>query len=113
MLKLRENLVRAGKTAGARAAGAAALLDRPFQRALDRRGRGVDVVAIEAKPGLEPQAVARAKPDRQHVAVVEQFRRQRFGVVGRNRNLKAVLAGIAGARDEAVDAVDAMRAGSP
>ena len=37
--------------------------------------------------------------------------RKRFGLLGRNRNLKAVLAGIAGARDEAVDAVDAARPG--
>ena len=111
VLKLRENLVRAGKAAGARAAVAAALLDRPFQRGLDRRGRGVDVVAVEAKPGLEPQAVARAKPDRQHVAVLEQRFRQPLGMLGRNRNLKAVLAGIARARDEAVDAGDLARAG--
>ena len=105
--ELREDLFGAGKTAGARAAVAAALLHRPFQRAFDRRRRGVDVVAVKAKPGLEPQAVARAEPDRQHVGIVQQRRRQRFGVVGRHRNLKAVLAGIAGARHEAVEAVDA------
>ena len=35
--KLRENRFRAGKAAGPRADGAAALLDRPFQRAFDRR----------------------------------------------------------------------------
>src|SRR5205807_9715135 len=29
------------------------LLDRPGKPRLDRRGRGVDVVAIETKPGLE------------------------------------------------------------
>src|SRR6202043_2844287 len=67
-LKLRQDLVRARKTAGARAAIAAALLNGPFQRAFHRRRGGVDIVAIQAKPGLEPQAVARPQPDRQHLA---------------------------------------------
>src|SRR5512147_1190273 len=55
-LKMGEYLFSARKSAGAGAAAAAALLHRPFQRALDRRGRGVDVVAVETQPGLEPQA---------------------------------------------------------
>src|SRR5450755_3206176 len=46
LLKLRQDEVRAGKTAGAHAAGAAALLNGPFQRTLDRAGRGVDIVAV-------------------------------------------------------------------
>ncbi len=68
-------------------------------------------MAIEAKPGLEPEAVACAEPDRQHVAVIKQFCRQRFGAVGRHRNLKAILAGVAGARHKTVDAVDLLRTG--
>jgi len=35
LFELTENLVRTGKSAGARAALAAALLDRPFQRAFE------------------------------------------------------------------------------
>ena len=109
--EVRENLLRAGKTARAGAAAAAALLHRPFQRALDRRRRGVDVVAIETEPGFQPQAVARAETDRKHIRVFQQRRHQRLGLCGRNRNLKAVLAGIAGARDEAVEAGDLARSG--
>jgi hypothetical protein len=67
-------------------------------------------VTIEAKPGFQPQAVARAKADRQHVGIAEQHRRQRFGIGGRHRNLEPVLAGVAGARHEAVEAGNAARA---
>ena len=70
-------------------------------------------MAVEAKPGLEPQAVARAKPDRQHVGIFKQPVRQPLGLLGRNRNLKTVLAGIARARDEAVEPIDPARAGNP
>src|SRR3954452_23261555 len=52
IVEVREDLLGTRKTAGARTAGAAALLDRPFQRGLDRRGRGVDVMTIEAEPGF-------------------------------------------------------------
>src|SRR5438874_13012021 len=92
----------ARKTAGPDAATTAALLDRPFQRAFDRRGGGVDIVAIEAKACLQPQTVARAQPDRQHVTVRKQRFREPFGVLGRNRNLEPVLAGVARTRDEAI-----------
>ena len=51
---------------------------------------GVDVVTIEAKPGFEPQAVARAEPDRQHVAVGQAafspaLRRARLAPRSQNR----------------------------
>ena len=71
--ELREDRVRAGKSAGTRAAFAAALLDRPFQRALDRRRLKVEIVAIEAKPGFQPQTVPRPEPDRQDRFIGEQF----------------------------------------
>jgi hypothetical protein len=64
MFKLPKNHVRAQKAAGARAASTAALLNRPLQRAFDRRGRSVDIVTVKTKPGLKPQAVARAESDR-------------------------------------------------
>ncbi len=66
-------------------------------------------MAIKTKPGLQPQAVACAESNRQHVRIIQQRRNQRLSVLGRNRNLKAVLAGIAGARDEAVEAGDLAR----
>ena len=65
-------------------------------------------MAVKTEPGLQPQTVARAKPDRQHVAAGEQRLRQAFGMLVRNRNLETVLAGVARTRDEAVDAIDTM-----
>ena len=47
-----------GKPPARAPAMAAALLDRPLQRRLDRRGGGIDIVAVETEPGLQPQAVA-------------------------------------------------------
>ena len=85
---------------------AAALLDRPDQAGLDGRGRGVDVVAVEAQARLEPQRIARAETDGLHLRIGEQ------GVpeLGRIRrvagDLETVLARIAGTGDVAPDAVD-------
>ena len=111
MIEMSEDLFSAGKTAGAGAAGAAALLHRPFQRGLDRRGRGVDVVAVEAEPGFQPQAVAGAEADRHHVRVFQQRLGEALGIRSGHRNLKTVLAGIARARDETGEAGDLVRAG--
>ncbi len=51
------------------------LLDRPGQPGFDRGRRGVDVMAVKAKPRLEPQRVARAKADRGDLGL----RQQRLG----------------------------------
>src|ERR1700722_13699186 len=111
VLKLLQNDIGTRETARARAAMAAALLNRPLQRALNWRRRGVDVVAVKTESCLQPQAVTCAEPDRQHVAAFKHPLCERFGVFGRNRYLKAVLAGVAGARYEAIDAVDPVRTG--
>ncbi len=68
-------------------------------------------MAVKTKPGLEPETVARAEPDRQHVVVGQEHVGERLGLVSRNRNLKTVLAGVAGARDEAIEVADAARTG--
>ena len=107
MLQLGENSLGTGETAGAGAAAAAAFLDRPLQRGLDRRRGGVDVVSVKAEPGLQSQAVAGTEPDRPDLVMAEQRCREGFGMFGRDRNLKAILAGVAGARDKTIDAVDA------
>ena len=59
---------------GARKAAflAAALLDRPDQAGLDGRGRGVDVVAVEAEARLEAQRIAGAEADGLHFGIGEQ-----------------------------------------
>src|SRR4249920_2878498 len=51
---------------GAREAAllAAFLADAPQQAGLDRRGRGVDVVAVETEAGFEAQRIAGAQTDR-------------------------------------------------
>src|SRR6202012_3851786 len=108
-VELRQDGIGAEETTGTGAAAATALLHRPFQRAFDRRRRGVDIVAVQTKPGLEPQAVAGAEPDRLHRAIGQQPAGKLLGLIGRYRNLETVLAGIARARDETVDAVDPIR----
>ena len=52
---------RIGGAAGEIPVQFAALADRPGQAGLDRAGQFVEVVAIEAQPGLQPQRVARAE----------------------------------------------------
>src|SRR3954469_19691700 len=51
----------AGEAAPSRSICAAFLADAPQQAGLDRRRGGVDVVAPEAKPGLETQRIACAE----------------------------------------------------
>ena len=94
----------AGVVAGALAAGAAHLLDGPAQAGLDRAGAGVDVVAVQAQPGLQAQRVARAQPGRLDLGQVDQRTRQRHGRFLGHRDLEAVLAGVARARDVTVGA---------
>src|SRR5262245_32458667 len=50
-------------SAGEATRGAALLADAPQQARFDGRGRGVDVVAVEAEAGLEAQRIARAETD--------------------------------------------------
>ena len=92
--------------AGEAALGAAALGDGEAEIGLDRRGGLVDVVAIEAEAGLEPERIARAEPDRLHLRLGEERPGEGLGMVGGDRDLEAVLAGVAGAGDVAVGAVE-------
>ena len=75
------------------------------------RDLGGQLVAVEAKAGLEPQGVARAEAGRLDLRLVQQHARERRRVLGRDRDLEAVLAGIAGARDPAAVAGDAKLGG--
>src|SRR6185503_16452329 len=75
-------------------------LDGPAEAGLERRGRVVDVVAVQRQLRLEPQRVARAEADRQaaeRLRGVEQRRPQADRVGARARELEAVLARVAGA----------------
>src|SRR5688572_11122592 len=54
------------------------------------------------QPRFQTQRVARAQTDRLDRRILQQVARERLGVLGRNRDLVAVLAGVAGAGDEPV-----------
>ena len=66
---------------------------------LDRRDLLGQLVAVEAKPRLQAEAVARAEADRQNAFISQQTPRQVHRVAGGDRDLESVLAGIAEARD--------------
>ena len=95
-------------TVGARKAafGAAALADRPGETRLDRRRRRVDVVAVETEPGFEPQRIPRAEADRLDFRLGEEGAGDAFRAIRADRDFKAVLAGIAGARNVAGEPVE-------
>ena len=78
------------------------LADRPDEVGLDRARRLVDVMAIEAEARLEPQRIAGAEPDRLDLGSASRGLHQLRRILGGDRDLEAVLAGIAGARDMAV-----------
>ena len=92
----RLNARRAGKAA----LDAPPLLDRPGEPGLDRIDRLVELVAVEAQARFEPQRIARAEADRRDLRIGQQPPREGFRLVGGQRDLESVLAGVAGARDE-------------
>mmetsp|Transcript_21803 Transcript_21803/g.85364 ORF Transcript_21803/g.85364 Transcript_21803/m.85364 type:complete len:361 (+) Transcript_21803:556-1638(+) len=101
---------RAGVATGTGATGAAHLLDRPGDARLDRRGGGVDVVAVQAQAGFQAQRIARAQADGLDLGVCQQLAGQGDGVVRVNGDFEAVFAGVAGAGQEGVDAIEAEEA---
>ena len=64
-------------------------------------GGAVEVVAVEAEPGLEPQRVAGGQPGERHLRLGQQRLGQFGRPVGGDGDLEAVLAGVAGAADAA------------
>ena len=74
--------------------------NRPHQPGARRIDLGRDVLAMQAKPGLEAQAVAGGKPDPHDAIVGEQLADQRARVGFRQADLETVLAGIARAAHE-------------
>src|SRR3569623_2309759 len=77
-IEMPEHLVGAREAAGTRATGAPHLLDRPRQRCFDRRGGRIDVVAVQAKAGFQPQRIARPQARGLHFVAREQGARHRF-----------------------------------
>ncbi len=62
-------------------------------------------MAVERQPGFEPQRIARAKTDRLDFGVRQQRFGKRLDRGGGDRNLKAILAGIARAADPQIMAL--------
>ena len=79
-----------------------ALLDRPVERGLDGAGRLVEVGAIEAEPGFEPQQVARAKADGGDAGLRKQRLGEGAAMGGGDGDLEPVLARVARAGDPEV-----------
>src|SRR5437762_336361 len=90
-------LVRAGEVRVERA--------RPPQACGDRVRLGRDVVPVQRVADLEAQRVARAEPARLRTARDDRVP-QRDGILGGTHELDALLAGVAGAVDHHLDAVD-------
>ena len=63
-------------------------------------------MSVEAKPGFKPQRIARAQADRQHFWLLQQLARQALRLIAGDRNLEAILAGVARAGQEGGDAVE-------
>src|SRR5712671_2224989 len=78
------------KAAGAVAARAACLADRPIERRLDGRRGLVKIGAVETQAGLEPEAVARAEPDRRDRGIAQHRIAQRLSGTRRHADLEAV-----------------------
>src|SRR5262245_41203516 len=68
--QLAQNDVSARKSARARSTGAADLRNHPFERSHHRRRCWIEIGTVETQPGFQPQAVARAKADRDHRIVL-------------------------------------------
>src|SRR6516165_5288072 len=80
--------------AGKPALGTPPLADGPGEGDLDRARRLVDVVPIEAEPGLEAQRVAGALPDRPNFGPRDQRLGDRRSCGRRYRDLEPVLTGV-------------------
>src|SRR5579883_40610 len=82
-------------------------LDDPIEAGFERRDGRVDLVAVERHFGFEPEGVARAetaRADAELLAGAQNLVPYAFGFGGRDIELEAVLAGIAGAGDAGGDA---------
>jgi hypothetical protein len=68
----------------------------PFQRGLYRRRVLVEIRAVEAKAGLDPQAVARAQTSQRNGRIIQQRTRQHLRLRCGNTDLITILAGVTG-----------------
>ena len=85
------------------------LADDPGEPGLDGRGGNVDVGAVEAEPGFQPERIARPQSGRLDLGLFCKQPDQAFGVGGGDGYLIAVLAGVTGPGDEARGTADLER----
>ena len=85
---------------GEAALGTPALADGPGQRRLDGRGGFVDVVAVQTEPGFQAQGIAGAEARRPDLRLIEEQAGQALRLLGGDRDLESVLAGVPGTDDE-------------
>src|SRR3546814_2053101 len=83
--------------------------DRPGEATFDRRGRGVDIVTVEAEPGFEAQGVAGAEADGFHFRLGQQPAGEVFRLISRQRDFTAILAGIARSEEHTSELQSLMR----
>jgi hypothetical protein len=88
---------------------AAALGDGPGEPGLDGAGIFVDIVAVEAETGLEPEGITRPEAGGRHLFLIEKPPRQIHGFGVGDENLEPVLAGIARPRHKAIRRTDGYR----
>src|ERR1043166_1264376 len=81
-------------------------LDEPAEVGLEGRGGVVDVVAVERHPHLEAERVAGAESRRRHASRADERFPDRRRITIVEVELEAVLAGVAGAGDDARAARD-------
>src|SRR5208337_765452 len=101
--KRAQNAVGAGEAAF----GAAALLDRPGDRRLDRIDGLIELVTVKTEARFEPERVPSPEPDRGDARLRQQEARERLRAWGRDRDLVAVLPGVAGAGNEGLGVANA------
>ena len=83
--------------------------DHPGEVGLDRRSQLVDVIAVEAQACFQPQRIACAETGGDDFGFVQNALSQRLGAFGGKRDLEPILAGVAGARDQAGDPCESDR----
>ncbi len=81
---------------------ATGLADTPQQSRLNRRGGGVQVVAVQAQSGLQAQRVAGTQSDGLDLIKRQQRSGQCIRSICGDRNFEAVLSGITGAGNKAI-----------
>src|SRR5205814_9195689 len=80
---------------GETAFGAPPFADRPGEPGFDRCRGFIDIMTVEAQPGLEAPRLASAGPERRYLRLGQQPLGDTHRLIGGQRNLEPVFAGVA------------------